>query len=227
MPCFLSPAEPWVIVPGEEDPGNGRALPELGLRRQLRLAERRHAQRRQVAERAREPGRGDDLVRLDGHRRRVVAALELDDQAARWRLADALRARRQDVDAAAEDRVLERLHVARPDADQRPRLDRGLRGRRRRQRDPARPLEQARRELEAGVLLADDEQALARIRLGVAGVGVVDGELDARRARAVRLGDARPRRSGSGSGTRRRTSTRTNRSPSGVSSRRVDSQVQP
>src|SRR6185437_10339001 len=111
--------------PGEIDARHRGALPELGLRRQLRLPERRDAERGEVAKGAHEAGRGDDLVRLNGHRHRVVAALELDLEGARLELPDPLRARRQDVDAAAEDRILERLDVPSPDADQRAGLDRG------------------------------------------------------------------------------------------------------
>ena len=45
------------------------------------------------------------------------------------------------------------------------------------------PLEQPRRQLEAGVLLADDEDALVGVRLGRARAGVVRDELDPRRVR--------------------------------------------
>ncbi len=186
---LLEPGGPLGDRAGEVDAGHRRALPELGLGGQLRLAERRNAQGGQVAKRAHKPGRGDDLVRLDRHRHRVVAALQRHGQRARRRSADALGARREDVDAAAEDRVLERLDIARPDPDQGSGLDRGLRRRRRREGDPAGPLEEPRRQLEARVLLADDEQALAGVRLGVAGVGVVHGEVDAGRVGGVGLRD--------------------------------------
>ena len=53
--------------------------------------------------------------------------------------------------------------------------------RRRGEGDPARPLEETGGELEAGVLLAEDEETLAGIRLGGPGVGIVDGQLDAGR----------------------------------------------
>ena len=192
MPCFLRPAEPCVIVPAKKMPGHGRALPELRLGGQLRLAERRHAERGQVAERAGEPGRGDDLVGLDASSAsRCRCARAWTSKRARRRRSDALGARRRgcrrrrrgrsprtagrsapgrrrascvsiEVFAGDGDESAIRLaHWSRPDASSKP-----------------------------GVLLADDEQALAGVGLGVARVGVVDGELDARRRRAVRLGDA-------------------------------------
>ena len=226
MPCFLSPDAPDVIVPAKWMPGTVADLPEGRLGRQPALAEGRDAERRQVAQRAGEAGRGDDLVGLEAHRQPVVAPLQVDPQAARH-LDDPLDRGRQDVDAAAEGRVLERLDVAGPDADERAGLDRRLGRRRRGERDPAGPLEEARRQLEAGVLLAEDEQALPGVRLGRAGVGVVDGQLDAGRRGAVRLGDADGQDQVPAAILAvARDDARTG-APSGASSWRVDSQVQP
>src|SRR4029078_11819759 len=65
-----------------------------------------------------------------------------------------------------------------------------LRGRRRGEDDLLRPLEKPGRELEPGVLLADDEDAPARVRVRGTCVGVVWTILDARDLRPPRLGDA-------------------------------------
>src|SRR5439155_15699122 len=67
---------------------------------------------------------------------------------------------------------------------------RKLRRRRRREDDLLRPLEKAGRELEAGVLLANDEHASAGVRLGGTRLGVVRDGLDTRDLRTPRLGDA-------------------------------------
>src|SRR5207245_11057974 len=78
----------------------------------------------------------------------------------------------------------------RTDSEERWRVDRELRRRRRREHDLLRPLQESGRELEPGVLLADDEHALPGIRLGRPRVGVVRDVLDPRHRRPPRLRDA-------------------------------------
>ena len=85
--------------------------------------------------------------------------------------------------------VLVGLDVARPDPDQRARVDRQLGVRWREQYELARPRQEAVRELEPRVLLADDADPPARIRLGRPDVGVMVAERLARAGRRVRLGD--------------------------------------
>ena len=89
----------------------------------------------------------------------------------------------QDEDAAAELGILPGLDVASPYAGQGVQVDRELCRARRGQHDGAGPLQEAARDLEAGVLLADDEEALAGIAGGVPCLRVVGGQLDARRLR--------------------------------------------
>ena len=86
--------------------------------------------------------------------------------------------------------VLEGLDVAGADADQRPGVDRQSRPGRRREDDLARPRQQPGRQLEARVLLADDEHPSTGVGLDRPDLGVVVGELHARPRRRVRLGDA-------------------------------------
>ena len=108
----------------------------------------------------------------------------------------ALDRRVQDVDAAPDLGVLPRLDVARADTVEGMQVDRELRRPRRGEDDRAGPLEEPARELEPGVLLADDEEPLAGVGLGRPRVGVVGGELDARASRAAGARRRRPRRSG-------------------------------
>ena len=215
-PCFFRPAEPCPIVPAKKIPGTD-ALSQYGVWAGSRLwpnvVTPRSGRSRSGVD---EAGRGDDLVGLD---RELVAARrrpDPDDQAvAVVGPLDPADRRVEDRHAAAEDVVLERLDVARPDADERLRVDRELRRRRGGEDDPAGPRQQPGRQLEAGVLLADDEDPPAGVRLGRAGVGVVGGQLDARASAGCTARRRRPRRSRPAPGTRRRSVSRTKRSPSG------------
>src|SRR3954469_13797752 len=56
----------------EVDPGNGRALPERGLCRELGRAPRRHAELCQVAYGTRESGRPDDVLDLEDELRSAL-----------------------------------------------------------------------------------------------------------------------------------------------------------
>jgi len=69
--------------------------------------------------------------------------------------------------------ILEGLHVARPDPHQRAGVDRQLGCRGRGEDDPTRPGQEAAGQLEAGVLLADDEDPPIGIALGRPRVGIV------------------------------------------------------
>ncbi len=182
---------PCPIVPAKKMPGHGRALPPRGLGGQPARAECRDAQVGQVLQRTDEPGGRDDLVDLDLEVAAPVGATQEQVEAAvaAGRRLDALERGIEDRHATAQDVVLVGLDVARPDPDQRARVDRQLGVRRREQHELARPREQAVRELEPRVLLADDADPPARIRLGRPHVGVVVAERLARAGRRVRLGD--------------------------------------
>ena len=93
-------------------------------------------------------------------------------------------------DATAQDVVLERLDVSGPDPDERLRVDRQTRRRGRREDQLARPRQEAVGQLEARILLPDDEHPLVRIGLGGADIGIVVGVLEAVPGRDERLGDA-------------------------------------
>ena len=129
----------------------------------------------------------------------------------------------EDEDAAAHEAVLDRLDVARADAGQRVRVDRQLGRPRRGEHDPAGPRQEAAGQLEAGVLLADDEQPLAGVGLRGARGDVVGDVLAAGRSRASRARRHRRRRRRDGCGSRRRWCARTKPSPSA----RVACQLQP
>jgi hypothetical protein len=103
---------------------------------------------------------------------------------------DLLDRRIEDVDPAPEVVVLVGLQVARADADQRARHDRQLRLARRAQHDLPGPRQEALGQLEAGVLFADDEDALAGVLRRGHRLGVVGHVLDPRRGRLPRLGHA-------------------------------------
>src|SRR5438874_2381735 len=107
--------------------GVGRTRIEEALQRELVAADGCDTEVWQIQNRTRKPSRRDDIVdlkdELDGVLRlsRVYAE----------RLAGALDPFDGGVehdDAAREDVVLVRLHVSRPDSDERPRVDRQLRG---------------------------------------------------------------------------------------------------
>src|SRR5437762_7404262 len=149
--------------PAEVHAGDRRARPEWRLRGELVAADRRDAELDEILDRAGESGRRDDIVNLEDE---LGGALRLSGMHAE-RLAgplDALDRRIEHDDAAREDMVLVRLDISRADSDERARVDRELRRRRGREDDLPRPLEEARRELESGVLLADDEDAPSGVR---------------------------------------------------------------
>src|SRR5205814_5163840 len=139
-------------------------------------------------DRTREAGRGDHVVDLEDQLGGALglARVHAEDVAASLY---ALDRRIEDDDAACEDMVLVRLHVPRADADERARVDRELRRRWRREDDLLGPLQETGGELEAGVLLADDEDAAPGIRFGRPRLGVVRRVLDPGHLRTPRLGD--------------------------------------
>ena len=176
----------------EEQPGHGRALPPRRLPGQPAGTDRRDAEVGQVLERTDEPRGRDDLVDLERKVAAAVGAPEVHRKGsvtARHGL-DALDRGVEDGHAAAQHMVLVRLHVPGTDADQRAGIDRETRGRRRREHQLARPRQQAVGELEPGVLLADDEDALAGVALGFPDVRVVTRMLHAGAWWDVRLGHA-------------------------------------
>ena len=134
----------------------------------------------QVLQRGDEAGRGDDVVDLDREVRPAVGASQVRGQPPVADRLDPVDRGVEDADAATQDEVLVRLDVARPDADQRLRLDRQLGVRRRHEDQLARPRQHPGRELEARVLLAEDEHAMVGVLLDRADVGVVVGVLHAR-----------------------------------------------
>ena len=173
--------------PREVDPGHLGALPPRRLDGQATRPERPDTEVGQVLQRADEAGRGDGVVDLDRQVRPAVGAPQVGGQAAVVGPLDPVDGRVQDVDPAAQHVILVRLDVARPDADQRLGLDRQARPGRRREDDLARPRQQPGRELEARVLLADEQDAVVGVRLDRAHLGVVVGELHAQAGRGERL----------------------------------------
>jgi len=89
-----------------------------------------------------------------------------------------------DEDPTAERVVLEGLHVPGPDPHQGTGFNRGLGGAGRGQHHPLGPREQPGGDFEGGILFADDEDALARVRGGILHLGVVGDEVEARRTGA-------------------------------------------
>ena len=94
------------------------------------------------------------------------------------------------ADPTAEDVILVRLDVAGTDTDQGLGVDRQADLRRRRDDQLARPRQQAGRQLEPGVLLADDQDPVVGVVLDRPDVGVVVGVLHADPGRRIRLGHA-------------------------------------
>ena len=171
-------------------PGTRRALPPRRLDRQPAGPERRHAEVGQVLQRRHETGRGDDVVDFDREVGAAVGPAEVGGQPPVADRIDPVDRRVEDADAAAQDEVLERLDVARPDADQGLGLDRQARLRRRHQDQLPGPRQEPGREFEPGVLLAQDQDAAIGVRLGRPHVGVVVGVLHPDTGRRERLGDA-------------------------------------
>src|SRR5204862_8330253 len=155
--------------PAEIHPGDRRALPERGLRGKLVAADRGYAEIRQIEDRARETGRGDHVVDLEDQLGGALGLARVHAEEAAASL-DPLDRCVEDDHAACQNMVLVRLHVPRADADERARVDRELRRRWRREDDLLRPLQETGGELEAGVLLADDEDAPPGIRFGRPGL---------------------------------------------------------
>ena len=110
----------------EVDAGHGGALPPRRLDRQPARPEGRDAEIGQVEQRRHEPGRRDDVVDLDGEVGAAVGPPQVDGQPAVGAALDPVDGGVEDADPAAQDVVLVRLDVARPDADERLRLDRQL-----------------------------------------------------------------------------------------------------
>ena len=142
---------------------------------------------------AREPGRGDDVLRLEPqvaaavgpaqvHGQRPVAALR-PARSDRWPHRRARRHRPGRGPRRAGRSARER----RPSG---PRLHRQLRVRRRHEGQRAGPRQEPVGQLEPGVLLAQDDHPATGIRLGRADLGVVVGEVHAVAGRRVRLGHA-------------------------------------
>src|SRR3989440_1840453 len=173
----------------EVDARDRRALPVRGLCGQLVPADGRHAELGQIQDRAREPGRRDHILDLEDELGRAVGFARVHAE----RLAgpfDALDRCVEDDDSAGENVVLVRLHVSRADSDERTSVDRELRGGRRREDDLPGPLQEPGRELEARMLLADDEDAPSGVGLGGARLRVVWHVLDAGYLRTPGLRDA-------------------------------------
>ncbi len=190
MPCFWRPLAPCPIVPAKKTPGQARALPPGRLGRQPARPERRDPERGQVEQRADEPGRGDHLVGLDREVGAAVGPAEADAERATGQPLDPVERRIEDAHAAAQDVVLERLDIAGADPDERLGVDRQAGRRWRGEDELARPGQEAVGELEARVLLADDEDPLVRVLGGGLDVGVVVGVLEALARWDERLGHA-------------------------------------
>src|SRR5919106_5157738 len=174
-------------VAGEVDRRAGLALPERAQRGDAALRHRADAEPGEVAERRREPGRRDHLVDLDleGAVPRRAAARHTPT---RTRPLDPLERHVERERAAAQARVLVGLQVAHADGGER---DHGGLNRTRRAEDYlARPGEKPVRGLEAGVPLADDEDALSLVLLPRPRLGVMRNVLDPRDRRLPGSRDA-------------------------------------
>src|SRR2546423_7108636 len=155
-----------------------RALPERGLRRKLVAADGRDAELWQIQRWAREPSRRDNVVDLEQELGSAVG-LSCVHEERRSRALDTLDRRVEHDDAAGEDVVLVGLNVPGAYSDERPRVDRKLCRRRGREDDLPGPLQEPRRELEAGILFADDEHAAPGVGLGRTRLGVMRRVLNA------------------------------------------------
>ena len=207
------------MVPAKKNPGTVVLSHHGVCAGQPARPDRRDAELGQVLERTDEPRGGDDLVDLEREVAAAVGPPEVHRQgavAARHGL-DALDRGVEDGHAAAEHVVLVRLDVPGADADQRAGVDRQARGRRRREHQLARPRQKAVGELEPGVLLADDEDALPGVALGFLDVRVVTRVLHAGAGWDVGLGHADGDDERLGAIVPSEVST-TNRRPSGPSS---------
>jgi hypothetical protein len=223
MPCFAQSARsPARASPAKNTPGTSRSPttasgPAGGWRRNLR------SRGRQVA--------ATDAVKP--RRRRSTSSASIASSAApsvaagapagrRLGAARSTRSRHEHRNATAEHVVLERLDVARPDADQRPGIDR-QRGRRGEQSTiwrahGSRPVASSKPEF----CLPDEDPLVRHTASPGRTSAVVMGELDARRVRGVCGTPPRPRRGrGCDSGTRRRSSRRSKVGTPGVLSTRV------
>ena len=175
-------------VPGEVDACERRALPVRRQRGDPAVGDGAEAELPQVLERRAEAGRRDGRVRLDGDRPGTGRAGCVEPVAAALRALDPLDGGVERERAAAPGRVLERLEVAH--ADGCVGEDGGLHRPRRDEEDLTRPRLQAVGDLEAGVALADDEDALALELARGGGLRVVRDLLDSGDGRLPRVGDA-------------------------------------
>ena len=175
---------------GEEDAGDGGALPPRRLDGQLAGPEGRDPELGQVDERGHEAGRRDRVVDLDREVRAAVGPSQVDGQPPVGGPLDPVGRGVEHADPTAEDVVLVRLDVPGADTDQRLGIDRQPDLRRRRDDELARPRQQAGGQLEARVLLADDQDPAVGVLLDRADVGVVMGVLHPDPGRGVRLGHA-------------------------------------
>ena len=187
---LLQPGRPLSDRPGKEDPGHRGALPDMASGPAGGSGRTSPHQGR--------AGRG-------GARRSPVAAItssasktistESSDRRVTTRNGAPSASPRSIRSIAAsriatpppEDVVLVRLDVARPDPDERVGVDRQLGRRRRGDHDPLRPRQHPAGQLEARVLLADDEDPPVGVLLDRARIGVVRGELHPRARRSPRL----------------------------------------
>ena len=188
-PCLCEPGRALGHVPREEDSGRRDALPERRLRRDPAVARslprRARAGRRSgvpkpvatitsSASKSRSPGHVVPFVRTT-----VAVGVAL----------DAVDRRVHDERARAAAHVLlVGLEVAHP--ERRAREHAEAHRPRRDERDLARPRQQAVRELEAGVALADDHEALAPVRGRLLRLDVVRRVLGAGDPALPRLGHA-------------------------------------
>ena len=109
----------------EIDARHRGALPERGLCGELVAADRRDAEVRQVAYRAGEAGRRDDVVDLEDELGRALGLARVDEKRVAAPL-DALNRRVQHDDAAREDVIFVGLHVPCAHADEGAGVDREL-----------------------------------------------------------------------------------------------------
>ena len=173
----------------EVDPRCRGALVRIRHDGQAAAPEDAHADVLEVEERRAEARGRDDLVDLGHEGLAGGRPAGVHGEAAGMPL-DALDGGIEDEDATAEVRVLPGLQVAGPHAAERVQVHRELGRPGRGEDDGAGPLEQAAGQLEARVLLADDEEAPVGVAGRIAGVGIVRGVLDARGLGQQRLGDA-------------------------------------
>src|SRR6185503_16726165 len=176
-PVLLEPRRTARGGAREVDVGHADALEHGGLRWDLLATGAHDAELGKIAERRLEAGRRDHVVSLEHERSAAVAARGADAEPATG-TRDFVDGRVHDHDATAQDVVLVGLHAPRAHSHERVGDDGELRRARGREHDLPRPWKEPVRQLERRRLLPDDEDALARVRLGRARVGVVGHVLD-------------------------------------------------